>query len=108
MSTEKKNNWVVWLIIGLCALAIPIGIFGKPTKKTETSDATTESGWGMTFKDRIKVINLSGMIMDSDEKSVFSITDTTASTIKKLRKAGKDPKIKAVLIRINSPGGTVA
>lgn len=108
MSTEKKNNWIVWLIIGLCVLAVPIGILGKQTKKAETSDATTESGWGMAFKDRIKVINLSGMIMDSDEKSVFSIAETTSSTIKKLRKAGKDPKIKAVLIRINSPGGTVA
>ncbi|MDZ4832212.1 MAG: signal peptide peptidase SppA [Candidatus Melainabacteria bacterium] len=107
MSTEKKNNWIVWLIIGLCVLAIPVGIFGKQSKKTETSD-TTESGWGMAFKDRIKVINLSGMIMDSDEKSVFSMTDSTSSTIKKLRKAKDNPKIKAVLIRINSPGGTVA
>jgi protease IV len=108
MSIEKKNNWVVWLIVGLCALAIPIGIFGKQTKKTETIDATTESGWGMTFKDRIKVVNLTGMIMDSDERSVFSMTDSTSSTIKKLRKAAENQKIKAVLIRINSPGGTVA
>ncbi len=108
MSQEKKNNWIVWLIIGLCVLAVPVGIFGKQTKKAETSDATTDSAWSMAFRDRIKVINLSGMIMDSDEKSVFSITDTTSSTIKKLRKAAENPKIKAVLIRINSPGGTVA
>lgn len=108
MSQEKKNNWIVWLIIGLCVLAVPVGIFGKQTKTTETSDATADSAWSMAFKDRIKVINLSGMIMDNDEKSVFSITDTTSSTIKKLRKAAENPKIKAVLIRINSPGGTVA
>lgn len=108
MSTEKKSNWIVWLIIGLCVLAVPIGVLGKKTKQAETSDATTESGWGMAFKDRIKVINLTGMIMDSDEKSLFSMTDSTSSTIKKLRKAAENPKIKAVLIRINSPGGTVA
>lgn len=109
MSQEKKNNWIVWLIIGLCVLAVPVGIFGKQAKKAETSDATTDSAWSMAFKDRIKVVNLTGMIMDSDEKSVFAITDSsTSSTIKKLRKAAENPKIKAVLIRINSPGGTVA
>lgn len=108
MSQEKKNNWIAFLIIGICAIAVLVGIFGKQAKKAETSDATTDSGWSMAFKDRIKVVNLSGMIMDSDEKSVFSLTDTTSSTIKKLRKAAENPKIKAVLIRINSPGGTVA
>jgi protease-4 len=111
MSTEKKKDWIVWLIIGLCALAIPVGIMGKQGKeKTDSGDSgTTDSGWGVTFKDRIKVISLSGMIMDSDEKSVFSLSDSSmAGTIKKLRKAAENKKIKAVLLRINSPGGTVA
>jgi len=109
MSTEKKKDWVAWLIIGLCALAIPIGIMGKQTKpKSDTGEATTDSAWSMAFKDRIKVINLSGMIMDNDEPSVFSLQDSTAGVIKKLRKAAENNKIKAVLLRINSPGGTVA
>ncbi len=106
----KKNNWITLLIIGLCLLAIPVGILGKQAKpKAEGSTATTDSDWGVTFKDRIKVIQLSGMIMDNDEPSVFSLADSsTGSTIKKLRKAAENKKIKAVLLRINSPGGTVA
>lgn len=107
MSTEKKKDWIVWLIIGLCALAIPVGIMGKQSKDKADVDATTDSGWGITLKDRIKVINLSGMIMDNDEPSVFSLDSSIASTIKKLRKAADNKKIKAVLLRINSPGGTV-
>lgn len=110
MSTEKKKDWIVWLIIGLCALSIPVGIMGKQNKpKTDTDSSTTDSGWGITFKDRIKVISLNGMISDTDEKSVFSLSDSSiASTIKKIRKAAENNKIKAVLLRINSPGGTVA
>lgn len=110
MSTEKKKDWIVWLIVGLCALSIPVGIMGKQsTPETETDTATADSGWGIGFKDRIKVINLNGMITDTDEKSVFSLSDSSiSSTIKKLRKAAENSKIKAVLLRINSPGGTVA
>lgn len=109
MSTEKKNNWIVWLIVGLCALAIPVGIMGKQGKpKSESIDGSTaDSGWGMRFKDRIKVITLSGMIIDDDEPSVFTLTDSTSSTIKKIRKATENKRIKGVLLRINSPGGTV-
>src|SRR5262245_47292239 len=97
---EKKNNWIIWLIIGLCLLAIPVGILGKQAKpKAEGNTATTDSDWGMGFKDRIKVISLSGMIMDNDEPSVFSLSDSsTAGTIKKLRKAAENKKIKAVLL----------
>ena len=110
MSTEKKKDWIVWLIVGLCALSIPVGIMGKQsTPDTESDGATADSGWGISFKDRIKVINLNGMITDTDEKSVFSLSDSSiSSTIKKIRKAAENDKIKAVLLRINSPGGTVA
>ncbi|SRR5579883_2113062 len=110
MSTDKKTNWIIWLIVGLCALAIPVGLLGKAAKKdSDTGGASESSGdWSLKFKDRIKVIQLTGMIVDNEDEGLFSVANSTESTIKKIRKATENKKIKAVLLRINSPGGTVA
>lgn len=110
MSSEKNKNWIVWVIVGLCVLAVPVGLLGKPSKKDSDTKSGTDSSsdWSLKFKDRIKVISLSGMIMDGDDESLFSMADGTGSTLKKIRKAIDNKRIKGVLLRINSPGGTVA
>ncbi|MBU6450840.1 MAG: signal peptide peptidase SppA [Cyanobacteria bacterium REEB67] len=60
------------------------------------------------FKDRIEVVKLSGMIIDKTDAGVFSSSaGSSSSALKDLRKALKNDKIKAVLLRVNSPGGTV-
>ncbi|MBX9942008.1 MAG: signal peptide peptidase SppA [Candidatus Obscuribacterales bacterium] len=60
------------------------------------------------YKDRIQVIKLSGMIIEkADAGLLSSSTGSASSTLKDLRKAAKNDKVKAVLLRINSPGGTV-
>jgi|AGTN01.1.fsa_nt_gi signal peptide peptidase SppA, 36K type len=106
MSTDKKNNWVVWLIVGMCALSVPAGLFAQQARNaTKGSDLPS---WELKTKDRIAVVNLTGMIQDRDEESILSLSGTTQSALKKVRKLTKDDKIKGLLLRINSPGGTVA
>lgn len=106
MSTDKKNNWVVWLIVGMCVLSVPAGLFAQQARNA-TKDGELSS-WDLKMKDRIAVINLTGMIQDRDEESILSLTGTTQSALKKVRKLIKDDKIKGLLLRVNSPGGTVA
>ncbi len=105
MAGEKKKSWLTWLIVGLCLLSVPVGIYSKQLLRDDKGDG---SGSLSLLRGKIKVIFLTGMIMDRDEESVLSLTGTTQSTMKKIRKAIKDDKIKGVLLRINSPGGTVA
>lgn len=60
-----------------------------------------------TNKSKIAVIFASGAIMDGEEEpgTSFVGADTTAAQI---REARLDPKVKAILFRVNSPGGSVS
>jgi protease IV len=108
-----NQRWFVWIILALCVLAVPTAVFTQPTNK-EKDTSSSNSGEGssdglmMRFKDRIEVVKLSGMIIDKTDAGVFSSSaGSSSSALKDLRKALKNDKIKAVLLRVNSPGGTV-
>ncbi|WP_336795883.1 signal peptide peptidase SppA [Erwinia aphidicola] len=69
-----------------------ISIYDYPLKNTPTTDGN------------IAVIVANGAIMDGEETPGSVGGDTTALEI---REARLDPKIKAILFRVNSPGGSV-
>ena len=107
-----NQRWFVWIILLLCVAAIPAGLI-EQKKPAETRDADLDDQDffvnKMIKKNRIKVIRLEGMIIDKTDSSIFPPkTGSASSCTRALRKAAKDEKIKAVLIRMNTPGGTVA
>ncbi|MBA2487306.1 MAG: signal peptide peptidase SppA [Nitrospira sp.] len=60
-----------------------------------------------TGKDKILLMDISGVI-SSDNKDGFYTSPGMLATVKEeLDRAGKDERVKAIVIRINSPGGTV-
>ena len=59
---------------------------------------------------KILIIDISGTISDEAEKTLGGLRQTPSLTSRvkeELKKAQTDPFIKAVILRINSPGGTV-
>jgi protease-4 len=59
-------------------------------------------------KDKVLMIDLSGVISSHDQGGVLSQTPNMVAQIKEeLTRATEDERIKAVVLRINSPGGTV-
>lgn len=108
-----NQRWFVWIILFLCVAAIPAGLMEH---KSATDNKDSDESEGSDFlvsklmkKDRIQVVKLTGMIVDKPEQGLLSgKAGSSASCIKALRKAAKDSHIKAVLIRMNTPGGTVA
>ena len=59
-------------------------------------------------KDKIALVHLSGLISDQEEDGLLVSAPNLVSQIKEeLQWAQNDPDVKAVVIRINSPGGTV-
>ncbi|OQA92544.1 MAG: putative signal peptide peptidase SppA [Elusimicrobia bacterium ADurb.Bin231] len=58
-------------------------------------------------QNKIAVVNVYGTIRAS-MRSAGSIRDSSEKVIKRLKKIGEDKSVKAVVLRINSPGGTVA
>ncbi len=62
-------------------------------------------GW---VSDRIAVIDISGILMNAEEFEFFSEGEHVVSQIvEQLDTAANDKRVKAVVLRINSPGGTV-
>jgi protease-4 len=109
MSNRVNQRWFVWLVLGLCIIAIPVGLLSTQiAKHLEKTDGTGDSI--MTrFTDHLEVIRLTGMIQDKEDRSVFfGSEDSTASVLKQFRKAIKNDHVKGILLRINSPGGTVS
>ncbi len=57
---------------------------------------------------KIALVQLTGMIADADRPGVLRKGENpVARLVESLRKATEDSKIKAIVLRINSPGGTV-
>jgi len=61
-------------------------------------------------KAKILVIEVAGLISNADERGPFGMglrPGTTAAVREQLDRAAEDDSVKAVILRINSPGGTV-
>lgn len=101
-----NQRWFVWLILALCVLAAPVALLTQ-VSTNQQSQSQSQSVL-TTFKDHIEVIKLTGMIIDDEETGLFERSKgSSAAVLKHLRKALKNEKVKAILLRVNSPGGTV-
>lgn len=60
-------------------------------------------------KDKIVMISIDGVITDESKENFLGLTtESPISLIKEsLKRAEKDPDVKALILKINSPGGTV-
>lgn len=110
MTLSRAQRGLVFLILAVCLISIPVTLFVHRPEPDKTAEEKDISGIDslISVKDRLLVIKLSGMIVDRDTSPLLSKMGTTASVKRELRKALKDKHVKAVLLRINSPGGTVA
>ena len=109
----SNNKNISAIIILLCLVSVIVGIF-VPRSRNQLSDKDSllpisSINLQSPFKgEKITVIKLDGIISDSSGGSL--IKDITSSTyvLDLINKAAKDPEVKAIVIRVNSPGGTVA
>ncbi len=89
------------LLAGCITVKVDIFEEQKPLKEKVVS------GGG---REKILLVDISGMIMETRHRGIFSLgAVTTPGYVKEvLDKAAKDKHIKALVLRINSPGGTVS
>lgn len=63
---------------------------------------------GMFISDQVALIDVTGLIINSAVPGIFSERENPVGLLhEKLERARLDPNVKAVVLRINSPGGTV-
>lgn len=109
---QIHHRWLVVLIIFLCLAAIPVSLIGAgKSRSMQTEEAfDNEDSWSDYFgNDHIAVVRLTGLITGEDDTtSLWSNGESAGAVLKQLRKAVKNKHVKAVLLRIDSPGGTVS
>jgi protease-4 len=99
-----KQKLVAGAVLLIVLLSLVVGLV-LSTKRT-TGGGITSSG---RFGDAVGLITINGVIMSGRTGNGFFGTQTGAEdVITRLRAAAKDPGIKAVVLRLNSPGGTAS
>ncbi len=94
MADEKRSRTWLWILIGggaffLFVLAVFALVY-------VTLNAGGESSLASGFGDKIGIVDLEGVIIDP------------TTVVPQLKKFGDDDSIKAIILRVNSPGGGVA
>ena len=84
------------------------GILIRPVSTNQAlAETVVEKDSGLVW-DKIAIIDVDGMILDARETGLFgSGENPTSLFVEKLKKARDDSNVKAVVLRINSPGGGV-
>lgn len=97
MKSSRPARWP-WIILALVALSM-VGLVGL------VLIAATVGG-GTTGRAAVGVIDLAGVI--SDDPSGILGSSPAGKFIEQVEQARRDSSVKAVVIRINSPGGSAA
>jgi len=93
----------VWLLAAAGCVTVKVSLFEEPGPLKEK----TISGYG---RDKILLMEVAGVILEGPHRLLgLGKGVTSPSRIKEeLEKAAKDDRVKAVVLKINSPGGTVS
>ncbi|MBI3994824.1 MAG: signal peptide peptidase SppA [Nitrospirae bacterium] len=91
----------VFLLIMLSGCIVNVGLLPR----VEPLQEKRVAGSG---KDKIVLVDLTGVISEEEKGSSLAPEPNPVARIKEeLKMASRDPAVKAVVLRINSPGGTV-
>ena len=106
MRLYRGRLWVgigiVLLLVAGC-ITVKVSLFEEPGPLKEQ----VISGYG---RDKVLLLEISGAILEGPHRILALMKGATspARVKEELEKAAKDDHIKAVVVKINSPGGTVA
>jgi protease-4 len=92
----KKSRAGLAILFLFCLIAAFVVVALMMSPLNESSGEATRLGGMFDFGNKIGVIKVEGTLLSSDE------------TLKQLRKFSKRSAVKAIVLRINSPGGAVA
>ncbi len=84
------------------------GFLIRPVPADQSLRETVVSSDGGWFLPKVAIIDLEGLIINQRSGGLFGDGENPVNTFyDKLEAAQSDPQVKAVVLRINSPGGTV-
>ncbi len=111
----RGHFWFFLLLLAFCVSAV-CGVYltVKPGVRCLENGASAGPSLSLTSSKKstsgpgLAWIKVRGVIAESDSDSLFGNPSTASSISKRIREAAKDDNVKAIVLDINSPGGTVA
>lgn len=94
--TPRRRRWLTLLLI--LSLLANLITFGWYATRPSTNPVENHFLGETTAKDKIAIVRVSGVISEA----------TLAWPIRQLEMAAADPSVKAVVLRVDSPGGTIS
>lgn len=105
---RRKSAWGPVLIVVAVVAAVALVGFLVVGMMAAAMGRGGGGGWALGGE-KIGLIHVSGMITSGgNEASLFSFTTGADSIAAELRRAADNDEIKAVILRVNSPGGSAA
>ena len=107
----NKNPFFIAVLV-ICTICLILGLF-TPAKNSKYKNVETKQGKTKIDNiinqntNKIAIIRLDGVISSNEPNSIFAEDNSSVSALKALNKAEYDNNIKGIILRINSPGGTV-
>lgn len=103
----------VFAVSAVCGVYLTVKPVAKctPAKAAEKEDGTSKLAAAFSRakgEKGIAWIKVRGVIAQDNNSSAFSRPSGASSIAKKIREAGQDDNVQAIVLDINSPGGTVA
>lgn len=103
------------MLLAVSLLALPLlggcgipSFLVTPIANSNTLDETTVQPANGFWPDKVAIIPVEGMLMNARTGGFLQPTENAVSKFtQEMERAEKDPKVKAVVLRVNSPGGTV-
>ena len=110
------NKWaglllVLFLISAVCGVYLTVKPGMKCEKQTNKKDGVSSTFSSLSSKSdkgHVAWIKVRGVIATDNSSSPFSRPQGAGAIAKRVRDAGEDKEVKAIVLDINSPGGTVA
>ncbi|MBL7133407.1 MAG: signal peptide peptidase SppA [Phycisphaerae bacterium] len=108
-----KRQSVVWVMVLAGFVLAGCGqrsawIIRPVSPDEKLTESVVSRDPGLFVGAKIAIIDVDGLLLNSRRQSIFSAGENQVSLfVEKLDKAQRDPNVKAMIIRINSPGGGV-
>jgi len=96
------------LVCFLAACGTPSFLITPVANTNQLNETEIVAGHGL-FPDKIAIIEVEGMLMNAKSGGFLEPTENVVSLFtQELNAAAADSKVKAIVLRVNSPGGTVS
>ena len=103
-----KASILAKIVVVLCFLSLVLGFFAIDKNESYVGDNKTNKKNIISNTNKIAVIELDGVIASSSENNFFAKEANAANMLRSLKLAKEDSEIQGIILKINSPGGTVA